>query len=90
MKSIYKKGDITIRDSAQNVGRMVARETRKKGEIMEGDEDPAVIDDSVDFSERIDSWLQKRVDAIEDGSEHVKKKAKIYTSNDHGILEKRY
>ena len=74
MKSINNIRDIPIRDSAQNVGKMVARETRRKGELMDGGEDPGVIDDDVEFCGRIDSWLQKRIDANEDGSEQIKKK----------------
>ena len=74
MKSINKTRDIPMRDSAQNVGKMVARKTRRKGEIMDGDEDPGVIDDDFEFCSRIDSWLQKRIDANEDGNEQVKKK----------------
>jgi hypothetical protein len=56
---------------------------------MEGDEDPKDEEENNDFCDKIDSWLQSRMDAIENGNETIRKKAKIYDSKDHERLEKK-
>ena len=87
--SIHKKRATPITDSARNVGLMIARRTKKKGEIMDGDEDPKDEEENFQFCDKIDSWLQSRMDAIGSGNETMKKKAKIYDSKDHAVLEKK-
>ena len=88
MKIISHERVYSVRDTVKNVGRVVSGVTRLEGEAMDGDEDVQQSkDESKHFCDRFDSWFDSLFFAHESGSSREKKKAGIYTTNDHDELE---
>lgn len=92
-KQLYKdlkkvKRPIQSRVSTRNVGKMVAGVTKVQGEVMEGDEDIAPGEaDSEHFCSRIDKWFQSMISADEENTANSRKKARIYSTEDHDVVE---
>ena len=89
MKNVNRVREVSIRDTARNVGKMVASVTRLKGASMDGDEDASGGEKTnIEYGDRVDEWFDGVVAAREGGNTRERKKAKIYTTEDHDKLEK--
>lgn len=89
MKKFDHERDYSEKRSAHEVGQMVAGVTRLKGDIMEGDEELLGEDDvGGHFCDRADGWFEGICAAHDKDNLSARKKAKIYTTVDHDILEK--
>ena len=88
MKRTKLTRECSVRATVRNVGEMVAGVTRLHGEVMDGDEDQIVDGaDSAHYCSRVDNWFEKMITSDEIGTLKERKKAKVYTTKDHDILE---
>ena len=89
MKKFDHERDYSEKQSGREVGKMVAGVTQLKGDIMEGDEELLGEDDvGGHFYDRADGWFEGIFTAHDKDNLSARKKAKIYATVDHDILEK--
>lgn len=89
MKKFDHAREIRVRHTVSEAGLMVAGVTLLKGDSMEGDEELQPEGDiDAHFCDRVDDWFDKIFDAHEKGNVSARKKAKIFTTEDHDICEK--
>ena len=89
MKKFNHERESSARSTAREVGKMVAGVTRLKGDTMEGDEELLPnVDEGTHYCDRVDDWFEKVSVTYEKENHRDRKKAKIFTTSDHDLVEK--